>query len=177
MIAMALSCNPQLLIADEPTTALDVTVQKTIIELLRKLKNDRGMSMIFISHDLGLVSEISDKVVVMYKGQIMEQGNAEQVFSNPHHPYTKGLLACRPSANLNLKKLPTVTDFMQVQEDGSIKETSLDLDKVNQQFGFKVGEKEKRLSEIYSREPLLKLNSVKTWFPIKKGFLVRRRNM
>ncbi|AFD06310.1 ABC transporter ATP-binding protein [Solitalea canadensis] len=175
MIAMALSCNPQLLIADEPTTALDVTVQKTIIELLRKLKNDRGMSMIFISHDLGLVSEISDKVVVMYKGQIMEQGNAEQVFSNPHHPYTKGLLACRPSANLNLKKLPTVTDFMQVQEDGSIKETSLDLDKVNQQFGFKVGEKEKRLSEIYSREPLLKLNSVKTWFPIKKGIFSKAK--
>lgn len=176
MIAMALSCNPQLLIADEPTTALDVTVQKTIIELLRKLKNDRGMSMIFISHDLGLVSEISDKVVVMYKGQIMEQGDAGQVFSNPQHPYTKGLLACRPAANINLKKLPTVTDFMQVAEDGTIKETSLGLDQINQQFGFKLGEKEQRLSAIYAREPLLKLTGVKTWFPIKHGIFSKAKD-
>ncbi|RZL52900.1 MAG: ABC transporter ATP-binding protein, partial [Pedobacter sp.] len=95
MIAMALSCNPKLLIADEPTTALDVTVQKTILQLLLKLKEERDMAMIFISHDLGVVNEIADEVAVMYKGEIVEQGPAKSIFNNPQHPYTKGLLACR----------------------------------------------------------------------------------
>ncbi|UKJ09133.1 ABC transporter ATP-binding protein [Solitalea lacus] len=169
MIAMALSCNPKLLIADEPTTALDVTVQKTIIELLKKLKQDRGMSMIFISHDLGLVSEISDKVVVMYKGQVVEQGLADRIFLQPQHPYTKGLLACRPAANLRLKRLPTVSDFMEVTEDGTILETAINLNNLDDQFGFKSGEREERRKKLYAQEPLLKLSGVQTWFPIKKG--------
>ena len=97
MIAMALSCNPELLIADEPTTALDVTVQKTILELLLRLKTERNMGLIFISHDLAVMSEIADELLVMYKGDIVEQGPAKQLFENPQHPYTKGLLACRPA--------------------------------------------------------------------------------
>lgn len=113
MIAMALSCNPELLIADEPTTALDVTVQKTILELLLKLKNERGMTMIFITHDLGVISEIADEVAVMYKGQIVEQGPAKVIFETPQHPYTKGLLACRPNPNRLLKRLPVVADFLE----------------------------------------------------------------
>ncbi|POY38035.1 ABC transporter ATP-binding protein [Solitalea longa] len=169
MIAMALSCNPQLLIADEPTTALDVTVQKTIIELLKKLKNDRGMSMIFISHDLGLVSEISDKVVVMYKGKVMEQGDAAQVFHRPQHPYTKGLLACRPAANLQLKKLPTVADFMLVDGNGAITETATDINNLDNAFGFKPDERENRKKKLYKQKPLLKLKEVQTWFPVKQG--------
>lgn len=122
MIAMAISCNPTLLIADEPTTALDVTVQATILELLRELCSKRGMSMIFITHDLGVIAEIADSVAVMYQGKIVESGLVWQIFSNPRHPYTKGLLACRPRLNQQLKYLPTVADFMEVvtSESGEI---------------------------------------------------------
>ena len=112
MIAMALSCNPELLIADEPTTALDVTVQKTILDLLLRLKEERNMGMIFISHDLAVMNEVADELLVMYKGQIVEQGSAKELFQNPQHPYTKGLLACRPSPQRLLKKLPVVADFL-----------------------------------------------------------------
>ncbi|HEY9298439.1 MAG TPA: ATP-binding cassette domain-containing protein, partial [Phormidium sp.] len=116
MIAMAISCNPKLLIADEPTTALDVTVQATILELLRELCHARGMSMMFITHDLGVIAEIADTVAVMYRGKIVESGPVWQIFSAPKHPYTKGLLACRPSLERNVRYLPTVSDFMEVVE-------------------------------------------------------------
>src|SRR5476651_878808 len=116
MIAMALSCNPQLLIADEPTTALDVTVQKTIIELLLCLKKARQMSLIFISHDLGVIKEIADRVMVMYKGEIVEEAPIKTLFAHPKHAYTKGLLACRPVPGIHLKKLPVIADFLA--EDG-----------------------------------------------------------
>ena len=96
MIAMAMSCQPSILVADEPTTALDVTVQKTILELMQKLQQEHDMGIMFITHDLGVIAELADKVVVMYKGNIVEQGNVWDIFSNPQHPYTKGLLACRP---------------------------------------------------------------------------------
>ena len=96
MIAMAMSCNPDLMIADEPTTALDVTVQATILDLMRGLQKKHNMSMMFITHDLGVVAEIADDVAVMYKGKIVEYGNVQQIYENPQHPYTKGLLACRP---------------------------------------------------------------------------------
>lgn len=114
MIAMAISCNPTLLIADEPTTALDVTVQATILELLRELSDARGMSMMFITHDLSVIAEIADAVAVMYQGKIVEYGPVWQIFSNPQHPYTKGLLACRPRLDQQLKYLPTVSDYMEV---------------------------------------------------------------
>ncbi|MEO0686883.1 MAG: ABC transporter ATP-binding protein, partial [Cyanobacteria bacterium J06649_11] len=116
MIAMAISCNPLLLIADEPTTALDVTVQATIIDLLGELQQKRDMAMIFITHDLGLIAEIADKVAVMYKGRVVEQGDAAQIFTNPQHPYTKGLLACRPTLDRHPQKLLTVSDYMNVEE-------------------------------------------------------------
>src|SRR6185436_552398 len=113
MIAMAISCNPAVLIADEPTTALDVTVQATILELLRELRDRRGMAMLFITHDLGVIAEIADTVAVMYQGKIVESGSVLQIFSNPQHPYTKGLLTCRPQLNKRLQYLPTVSDFME----------------------------------------------------------------
>ena len=118
MIAMAMSCNPALLIADEPTTALDVTVQKTILELIRSLQQPAGaggqnnMGVIFITHDLGVVADIADKILVMYKGEIVEQGNAKNILLSPQHPYTKALLACRPAGNAKGKRLPVVSDFM-----------------------------------------------------------------
>ena len=114
MIAMAMSCQPSVLIADEPTTALDVTVQKTILELMQSLQSENDMGIMFITHDLGVIAELADKVVVMYKGNIVEQGGVWDIFNNPQHPYTKGLLACRPPLNKRYKFLPTVSDFMKV---------------------------------------------------------------
>ncbi|MGB3615024.1 MAG: ABC transporter ATP-binding protein, partial [Elainellaceae cyanobacterium] len=136
MIAMAIACNPALLIADEPTTALDVTVQASILGLLRELRDRRGMSMIFITHDLGIVAEIADTVAVMYQGEVVEYGSVLQIFSNPQHPYTKGLLACRPRPDQQLQCLPTVSDFMAVTTDADgkvvIEETCRDLQQVIQ---------------------------------------------
>lgn len=116
MIAMALICHPDLLIADEPTTALDVTVQKTILELLRTLQAKYRIGIIFITHDLGVIAQIADDVAVMYKGEIVEQGTSEQVLHHPRHPYTKGLLACRPPLDSRPHRLPTVQDFL----DGNV---------------------------------------------------------
>ncbi|MGC9527636.1 MAG: ABC transporter ATP-binding protein [Limnospira sp.] len=114
MIAMAISCNPTLLIADEPTTALDVTVQATILDLLRELRDRRGMSMIFITHDLGVIAEIADTVAVMYRGKIVESGDIRSLFTQPQHPYTRGLLACRPTLETPKTQLPTISDYMEV---------------------------------------------------------------
>ena len=113
MIAMALVCHPDLLIADEPTTALDVTVQKTILELLRTLQDKYQIGIIFITHDLGVIAQIADDVAVMYKGEIVEQGTAEQVLYHPQHPYTRGLLACRPPLDSRPHRLLTVQDFLE----------------------------------------------------------------
>ncbi len=123
MIAMAISCDPKILIADEPTTALDVSVQATILELLQEIQKETGMGMIFITHDLGVISKIAQKVLVMFKGKVVESGNVIDLFTNAKHPYTKGLLACRPASNLNLKRLPVISDFMRIEQDGSIVET------------------------------------------------------
>lgn len=112
MIAMAMSCNPKLLIADEPTTALDVTIQKNILELIRTLQHKHGMSVLFITHDLGVMAEVADRTLVMYKGDIVEENNVRDIFLNPKNPYTKQLIACRPSMNQRLKTLPKVSDFV-----------------------------------------------------------------
>lgn len=113
MIAMAISCKPKILIADEPTTALDVTVQRAILELIRQLQIESGMSCIFISHDLGVISEVCDEVVVMYKGEVMESGKVTEIFQNPKENYTKGLIACRPRLDVRYKKLPTIPDYLR----------------------------------------------------------------
>ncbi|MBK7123798.1 MAG: ABC transporter ATP-binding protein [Chitinophagaceae bacterium] len=116
MIAMAMSCNPALLIADEPTTALDVTVQKTILELIKSLQEINNMGVVFITHDLGVVADIADKILVMYKGEIVEQGPSKEILLSPKHPYTKALLACRPAGQKKGHRLPVVSDFMNVPE-------------------------------------------------------------
>ena len=121
MIAMALITDPEVLIADEPTTALDVTVQAQILRLLKELQADLGVSVIFITHDLGVIAELADRVVVMYRGHIVEQGDVLSIFDHPQHPYTKGLLACRPRLESTFKVLPTVSDYLDEAEvDGRI---------------------------------------------------------
>lgn len=164
MIAMALSCNPKLLIADEPTTALDVTVQKTILQLLLNLKEERGMAMIFISHDLGVINEIADEIAVMYKGEIVEQGAAQSIFQNPQHPYTKGLLACRPRPQLQLKKLPVVADFLM----GDINDATAHLKASNQ---LSENEISSRRKQLYIQKPLLQIKNLCKWYPVHKGLL------
>ncbi|MFW0718024.1 ABC transporter ATP-binding protein [Pedobacter sp. N23S346] len=169
MIAMALSCNPKLLIADEPTTALDVTVQKTILQLLLKLKEERNMAMIFISHDLGVVNEIADEVAVMYKGEIVEQGTAKSIFENPQHPYTKGLLACRPSPLLQLKKLPVVADFLT----GKIDDANAHLQASNQLTNEEISA---RREFLYKQKPILQIKDLCTWYPIHNGIFGKTKD-
>jgi len=162
MIAMALSCNPELLIADEPTTALDVTVQQNILLLLLKIKKERNMSMIFISHDLGVISEIADEVAVMYKGEIVEQGTVQNILYTPSHPYTKGLLACRPNPAYRLKKLPVVADFMDTNKSKSVPYL-LNENSYTQQ------EIDSRKNQLYAQKPILELRHISTWFPLRNG--------
>ena len=175
MIAMALSCNPELLIADEPTTALDVTVQKTITDLLLKLKAERNMSLLFISHDLGVVSQVADEVLVMYKGNLVEQATVKNIFTNPQHPYTKGLLACRPSANHQLKTLPTIGDFLKVDSNGELIGTGLTLQNVQETFTYPQVELTGRKKLLYNQQPILKVSNLCTWFPIKSGWFSSKK--
>lgn len=149
MIAMAISAKPRLLIADEPTTALDVTVQAEILRLLRELCKEHGeMSLIFISHDLGVINEIADQVAVMYRGEIVEQGSKEQILYHPQHPYTKGLLACRPRLGLPLRQLPTVADFLNGDQPPIAYE---------QITATEAGD---RLSKLQAQRPLLEVENL-----------------
>ena len=170
MIAMAISSNPTLLIADEPTTALDVTVQATILDLLRQLCRTRQMSLIFITHDLGVIGELVDTVAVMYRGKIVESGKIAAIFTQPKHPYSKGLLACRPRLDLVWKYLPTVADFMTVNRDegGELiieeKAESIDRETISSE------ERENRLSQLLADRPLLSIQKLTVGFPIRGMF-------
>ncbi len=155
MIAMAIACEPKLLIADEPTTALDVTIQKQILELLAKLQEDFNMSMLFITHDLALIGDIADDVIVMYKGDIVERGKCSKIFQNANHPYTRGLIACRPPLEHIPQRLPMVSDFM----DETGKEKSFDNSKVQDRIIRPLGD-----SEV-----LMEMKDIKKHFPIRGG--------
>ncbi len=168
MIAMAMSCNPNVLIADEPTTALDVTVQKTILELMQKLQAQHNMGILFITHDLGVIAELADSVVVMYKGKIVEKGPVLQIFSQPQHPYTKSLLACRPPLDKRLKRLPVVSDFMIRTEEGEIVELDSNIKDTINSVIITPQEREQQHKELYQRDKILEIQNVKTWFPSKK---------
>jgi peptide/nickel transport system ATP-binding protein len=170
MIAMAISCEPKILIADEPTTALDVTVQATILELLKELQQETGMGMVFITHDLGVISRIADRVMVMYKGKAVEDGPVEEIFKSPRHPYTKGLLACRPVNNMHMRRLPVISDFMTVDDQGLYHETGKSIEEV--MAGLKV--KDDRARSLFvndggKNEVILEVKNLQTWFPQKKG--------
>ena len=157
MIAMAISCEPKLLIADEPTTALDVTIQKQVLELLFKLQQEYHMSMMFITHDLGVIGDIADDVVVMYRSNVVEKNNAQNIFKSAIHPYTKGLLACRPKLGANPRRLLTVSDFMT--EEG--KEKVIPVDRVQVFDKETVADKTDHV--------LLEVKNLVTQFPIKGG--------
>ncbi|MDJ0737167.1 MAG: ABC transporter ATP-binding protein [Nostocaceae cyanobacterium] len=169
MIAMAISCNPLLLIADEPTTALDVTVQATIIELLRELQTSRNMAIIFITHDLGLIAEIADQVAVMYKGKIVEYGESGQIFTNPQHPYSKGLVACRPTLESHPQKLLTVSDYMQLEESPT---GEVVIQEKQPQEPLEVTSEEifQRLAILEQQASLLEVRNLKVGFPVKGMF-------
>lgn len=155
MIAMAIACKPQILIADEPTTALDVTVQKEIIELLKELQQETEMSIIFITHDLALVSEIADTVLVMYQGKIVEQGKVEKVFLTPIHNYTKALINSKPSLTQRLKKLPTVKDFIEQSIQNEV---------------YSAEERTEFHQKIYAAKPLLEVKNLATYFKTNNSF-------
>jgi peptide/nickel transport system ATP-binding protein len=159
MIAMAMCCKPSLLICDEPTTALDVTVQKNILQLIKDLQEEQKMGVIFITHDLGVVSEIADKIAVMYKGQIVETNSVKEIFENPQHPYTKGLLACRPIFHKKGERLPVVSDFLETEDNRPqmiVKPTKLDTIIV---------------ARGQSSTVLLSAKNLSVWFPVKKNLL------
>ena len=156
MIAMAIACKPQILIADEPTTALDVTVQKEIILLLKEIQQQTKMSVLFISHDLALVSEIANRVLVMYKGEIVEQGNVDEVFKNPTHIYTKALISSRPSLDVRLKRLPTIQDFLTEKVPSEIVTSA---------------ERAAFHDKIYAKKPLLEIINVEKEYLSRTGIL------
>jgi peptide/nickel transport system ATP-binding protein len=162
MIAMAIACDPKLLICDEPTTALDVTIQKQVLELLAKLQQEHKMSMLFITHDLGVIADIADDVVVMYRSKMVEKDKTRSIFETSHHPYTKGLIACRPDLGANPKRLLTVSDFMDEEGKGLM----VTRERI-QVF-------EKDYAAKNSNEVLLEINDLHTHFPIKGGFLGRQ---
>ena len=170
MIAMAMSCQPSVLIADEPTTALDVTVQKTILQLMQNLQKEHDMGIMFITHDLGVIAELADKVVVMYKGNIVEQGNVWDIFTNPKHPYTKGLLACRPPLDKRYTFLPTVADFMKIDEEGNIIDNGISVADFTKDLAIPESERTARQKKLFAKEPILQIKNLKTYFPIKNGF-------
>jgi peptide/nickel transport system ATP-binding protein len=175
MIAMAMSCNPSLIIADEPTTALDVTIQKGILEQLKKLRDNFNTSVIFISHDLSVIAEIADKVVVMLNGSIVEKGSINEIFNNPQHPYTKGLLACRPPLDKRLKVLSVVSDFMELTETGDIVEKQHSFEEYIKKNIITESERREHLQAIYQRDKILQIRNLHTWFPVNKSLFGKNK--
>lgn len=167
MIAMAISSKPDILIADEPTTALDVTAQKSIIRLLKDLQLKYGMAILFITHDLGLISGIADDLLVMKDGKIVEAGPVREVFEAPKHPYTKGLLACRPPLDVSLQRLPTISDFMRADSGENNDISFLALKRDEEKY-------REKLNGIYRKKPLLETEDLKIYFPVKAHGGVRK---
>lgn len=170
LISIALACNPSLLIADEPTTSLDVTSQKGILDLFYEFKETRNTACIYISHDLSTVAQMADKIIVMRKGIIVEYGTVFDVFNNPQHPYTKGLLACRPRIDITLKRLPTLDDFMEdITRTGKSKAKFMSVGQaliLNAQDENKVAENQRK---ILDKPPLLQVKNLTSKFPIEKN--------
>ena len=174
MIAMAISGNPQLIIADEPTTALDVTVQAAILDLLREIQRSRQMSIIFITHDLGILAEIADHAIVMNQGEVVEAGHTRDIFQTPQHPYTKGLIACRPRPDRQLRLLPTVSDFMEIQNGQMIEREPTDSRYLEVVPPAEIAA---RLVELQKQESILSVDNLRIEFPIHSVLGLNKRYM
>ena len=182
MIAMGLSCNPDILIADEPTSALDVTVQSSILSLLNDLQKNRRMSIIFISHDLGVIAEVADYVAVMYRGKIVEHAPVWDIFANPKHPYTKGLMTCRPPLKYRVKHLPTVTDFMEEKTDAAgnwiiTEKVHTSVEEMLLRSIEPLEAHKRRLQHLMQHPPLLVVKGLKKYFAHTSKFLSRRETV
>lgn len=160
MIAMAIACRPKLLIADEPTTALDVSVQNEILSLIKELQKETQMSVLFISHDLGLMKQFANRVLVMHKGNIVEQGSSQSLFYFPRHPYTQALLAAKPSSEIRLRRLPTINDFIQKKK--------IDLKDIS-------AERKTTYPQIYKKTPLLQIKNICKNYTSSAGFFNKDR--
>lgn len=191
MIAIALACNPRLLICDEPTTALDVTIQKQILDLIKRLQKERGMAVLFITHDLAVVAEVTDYVVVMCPGEtlrelyrgtplentedyergghIVEFGSVSDIFKNPQHPYTKGLIACRPTLRTRAERLPTISDFIRAERAGK----NIDPNNPDLSLDYPGKAKKRRENMLGFGKKLLEIRGMRTWFPIQEGVFQR----
>jgi peptide/nickel transport system ATP-binding protein len=167
MIAMAMSCHPKLLIADEPTTALDVTIQKNILELIRNLQQKHGMSVLFITHDLGVMAEIADRTIVMYKGQITEENSVRNIFQNPQHPYTKQLIACRPSMTQRLRKLPQVSDFEDSKES--------EMQEVIEKLVITPEERQRAHQSLYANDKIISIKNLNKVYKVRKRKLFEKQ--
>lgn len=167
MIAMAMSCNPKLLIADEPTTALDVTIQKNILELIRSLQQKHGMSVLFITHDLGVMAEVADRTIVMYKGNIVEENSVRDIFQNPKNPYTKQLIACRPSMQQRLKKLPQVSDFSG-NDDNAVQD-------ILSKLSVKPEERKAAHAKLYASDKIITLKNLNKVYKLRKRKLFEKQ--
>jgi peptide/nickel transport system ATP-binding protein len=157
MIAMAISCNPDVLIADEPTTALDVTVQKNILNLLKEIQTQRNMGMIFISHDLGIIKNIANQVLVMQKGTVVEKGTTSEIFNNPQHVYTKALISCKPPLDKRFEQLPIVQDFINNPSGDFIRESNPQNRILQHQ-------------KIYQASPILQVQNLSVYYPNQTNF-------
>jgi len=165
MIAMAVACNPQILIADEPTTALDLTVQQSILKLIKKLQVKHKLTVIFISHDLSVVSKISDKIIVMYRGNLIESGLTKEILRKPKNPYTKGLISCKPRFDMRYKRLPVVEDFTQNKNSDKKFDT------------ISTEERRKILDKLYSDEPVLSISNIHSFYVQKFSFFGKPKNI
>ncbi len=163
MIAMAIALKPKILIADEPTTALDVTVQNAILDLLKQIQSKYKMSIIFISHDLGIISKIADNILVMYDGEVVESGSKKEILTNPKKNYTKGLLSCRPTLEMKKGRLPILSDYIESQNETIVSENITKIDNEKNDF--------------YEDDPVLKVNSLSKSFIIKKNFFGKSKHI
>ena len=176
MIAIALAGDPAVLIADEPTTALDVTIQSTILDLLRDLQTSRETAIVFITHDMGVVAEIADRVAVMYKGDLVEIAPVYDLFADPQHPYTQGLLNCRPRPHQQLRRLPTVSDFMEVEPEAGqiVAKVSTADEKAQLLAEVSSQEIEHHRQTLFQQTPLLQVQNLTKAFPVRTGFFGKK---
>jgi peptide/nickel transport system ATP-binding protein len=177
LIAMSISCKPQLVIADEPTTALDVIVRNKILRILKQVQQKQNLSILFITHDLESVQQFANRVLVMYAGKIVERGTVQQIFTNPKHPYAKGLLACRPPKTGRYYFLPTVNDFMRISADGKDLDETADLAHVFKDLRISESSRNIQLNNIYNSEPILKVENLSKTYLLKQGFFSKPKRL